>query len=110
MSAAKRSSGGGFIPGIVLGGLAGAVLAWLYAPQAGWENRRLLAERGAEALSHLDEWLPGARTAVQERAMAVVAEQRQRLQQAVEEARRASKEARRVLTERYEAAKRRGSA
>lgn len=95
-----------FMPGLVLGGAVGAVLAWLYSPKSGRENRQALAERGIELGGRVDELLPGASEVVVERARAVIEEQKRRLERASEEARRAADEARETLIARYEAAKR----
>jgi gas vesicle protein len=45
---AGRSDGGGFLMGILAGTALGAALAMLFAPKAGWEIRRDLANGVAD--------------------------------------------------------------
>jgi gas vesicle protein len=44
----KSTSGSGFFWGLMLGLIAGALLAILYAPQSGEETREQLSEQGIE--------------------------------------------------------------
>jgi len=44
----KASTGFAFLAGLILGGLTGAVVALLFAPQSGEETRRQLQEKGIE--------------------------------------------------------------
>ena len=46
--ARQEDSGGGVLAAFVLGALAGAAIALLYAPAAGEETRRKVAERARE--------------------------------------------------------------
>jgi gas vesicle protein len=46
--ARQEDSGGGVMAAFVLGALAGAAVALLYAPAAGEETRRKVAERARE--------------------------------------------------------------
>jgi len=45
---AQEDSGGGVLVAFVLGALAGAAVALLYAPAPGEETRRKVAEKGRE--------------------------------------------------------------
>lgn len=108
MSASSGSprGGSGFLPGLILGGALGAALGLLFAPRSGREQRELLAERGIELTGRMDEVLPGAAEAIQERATALLEAQRERFRRATEAAREERERARQKLTEQYEAAKR----
>ncbi|MCL5736546.1 MAG: YtxH domain-containing protein [Actinobacteria bacterium] len=92
---------GSFLIGLVIGGALGAVLAFVLAPRPGDEVRQDLYERGLElrkrAGETVDQVVGVGRTTVDE--------QRQRVQQAMEESREASARTREQLMSRFERAK-----
>ena len=53
-----RDSGGGFVAGFILGGLVGAALAVLFAPQSGEETVSMIREKGIELKDRLGEMSP----------------------------------------------------
>ncbi len=65
----NHHSGGGFVNGLVLGALAGAVLGLLYAPVPGEKTRKkvkkateALSEKGQEVWEEASEWVDEAKT------------------------------------------------
>lgn len=46
---AKQEAGGGFVAGLVVGAVAGAGLALIFAPQSGTETREMLRSKAEEA-------------------------------------------------------------
>jgi gas vesicle protein len=80
----SRSSGGAeFFAGLVIGGLIGAALAILMAPQSGEETRAQIKEAGSELKHTAGESLADSRA----RADVIVADARQRAEQILAEAR-----------------------
>jgi len=69
---ASDRGGGDFLAGFVFGGMVGAALALLFAPQRGEETRAQLRERGLELRGHVDEYYESA----QERGRSAVDEGR----------------------------------
>jgi len=57
---ADNRGGGDFLAGFVFGGMVGAALALLFAPQRGEETRAQLRERGLELRGHADEFYESA--------------------------------------------------
>jgi len=53
-----KDNGGGFFAGFMLGGLIGAALALLFAPQPGQETQSMLREKGIELKGKLEEMSP----------------------------------------------------
>ena len=51
-------SGGGFVAGFILGGLVGAALAIVFAPQSGEETVSMIREKGIELKGRIDEMSP----------------------------------------------------
>lgn len=79
---------GEFLTGFILGGLVGAAVALLLAPQPGEETRSLLRERSIELKERADELSAEAKklaTDLQERGKGVLEGQVGRLKEAVEE-------------------------
>ena len=86
-----------FLAGFIVGGLVGAAVALIFAPQSGDETRARLRERGielrdsaeglsAEARKRAEELAGG----VQERSKVVLEHQKTRLQEAIEEGKQAA--------------------
>lgn len=113
---------GTFLVGFVIGGLAGAAVALLLAPQSGEETRtiirdksielkdrametaeeaRLRAEQAAEEARHrAEELAQQARTKaeeIQQKGKQVVEEQKQRIESAVEAGKKAAREKRQEI-------------
>lgn len=79
---------GDFLAGFVLGGLVGAAVALLLAPQPGEETRALLRERSIELKERADELSAEAKklaAELQERSKETLESQVGRLKEAVEE-------------------------
>lgn len=80
----SRNSGGAeFFAGLVIGGLVGATLAILMAPQSGEETRAQLREKSYELKSTAEESLADTRA----RADEILAEARERAEHIVADAR-----------------------
>lgn len=118
------NSNGGFLSGLILGGLVGAALGMLYAPKSGEETRSELRERSMEwrdraedlaedALKRAQELQEEARRLQieakkwQERATEAMEEQRIRLEDAIAEGQQAAAKTRDELTGKEEAPKKR---
>jgi gas vesicle protein len=86
---------GGFVAGLVVGGLVGAALALLYTPRSGQETRRVLLERAAELSGQDPESLL-------ERGRGAL---RARFQEAAQEAQRTANETTLRLEAEYRSAK-----
>lgn len=94
-----RDEFGAFLVGFVVGGLTGAVVALLFAPQSGEETRALIKDKSIELRDQASQ----SAEEVLARAEAVAAEARQRAEELTKEARQRaeelSKEARQRATE-----------
>ena len=113
-----RDEFGAFLIGFIVGGLTGAAVSLLLAPQSGEETRALIKEKAieigdkasetyedayaraeaaaAEARARADEWAKIARERAEElqaRGQVVLEEQRSRLTTAIESARKGTKPA-----------------
>jgi gas vesicle protein len=53
-----KDNGGGFFSGFLLGGILGAALALLFAPQPGSETQQMLREKGIELRDKVEEVTP----------------------------------------------------
>jgi len=53
-----KDSGGGFMAGFILGGLIGAALAVLFAPQPGEQTVSMIREKGIELKGRLGDMSP----------------------------------------------------
>lgn len=96
-----QNSSGGFLSGLILGLIAGSVIALLTAPQTGQETRRMLGQKSTEfrgkaadtideALAQAERAMLGAREATQrtvERAQQQIAELEAKGQKMAEEQR-----------------------
>lgn len=80
-------SGGAVMMAFLVGAVAGAAVALLYAPAAGEETRRKLAERAREGRSRAEELMREGREFVER--------QRRTVEEAVEHGREAFDQARR---------------
>jgi gas vesicle protein len=85
---ADRDGGGEFFAGLVIGGLVGAAIALLMAPQSGVETRTQLRDVSLELKDRANETMAEAR----EKADAIVADARRRGEDIVTEARRRGEE------------------
>ena len=63
---AGNSKGGEFLAGFILGGLVGAAIGLLLAPQPGEETRAQLRERGIELKARAEELSEEARKRAEE--------------------------------------------
>lgn len=115
------NSEGGFLSGLILGGLVGAAVGMLYAPKSGEETRSELRDRtvelrgraedlAEEALKRAQELQEEAKLLQveakkwQERGTAALEEQRIRLEHAIEEGQQAAAKTRDELTGKEEKA------
>ncbi|MGQ9584465.1 MAG: YtxH domain-containing protein [Anaerolineae bacterium] len=92
--------GGDFLAGFVLGGLVGAAVALLLAPQPGEETRALLRERSIELRERADELSAEARklaAELQEKGKETLGDQIGRVKEAVEEGKTAAQKAKEDL-------------
>jgi gas vesicle protein len=99
------SYGLGFLSGFFLGGLIGAGLALLLAPQRGEETREQLRERGIELRGRVDEMTARAREGaggVVARGRGAVDEGRASVRQAIDEGQVAAKQASEELKTRFQ--------
>lgn len=96
----NRSSGVlEFAAGLFLGGLLGAVLGLLMAPQSGEETRRQLSERGIELRDEVQK----RAGELQDKLPSVVEEQRSRVQEAIEKGKEAAARTREEILGQIEA-------
>jgi len=58
----KNGSFGAFVSGFVIGGLVGAAVALLFAPQSGEETRTLIYDKGIELKDQAEEFVDDTRT------------------------------------------------
>jgi gas vesicle protein len=85
---AERNGGGEFFAGLVIGGMMGAVLALLMAPQSGQQTRDQLRHASVEIKEHASETLAEAR----EKAEAITADARRRAEEILNDARKHAEE------------------
>ncbi len=81
--------GGEFVVGFVIGALAGAAAALLYAPRSGDEMRRQIEERGIELKRQAEHLADEARQQadeLQERGRIVLADKVKQAQHAIQDA------------------------
>ena len=107
----ESESGGGFVAGFLLGGIAGAALALLLAPRTGDENVGALRERTIELRLKAEEAAAKARVEADEllaRGKVIFDEQKTRVQDAVEEGKEAAAQKRAELLSKYRTAKETG--
>lgn len=107
----ESESGGGFVAGFLLGGIAGAALALLLAPRTGDENAGTLRERTIELRLKAEEAAAKAREEADEllaRGKVMFDEQKVRVQDAMEEGKEAAAQKRSELLSRYRTAKQTG--
>lgn len=83
---ARRGGGLEFLSGLFIGGMLGAVIGLLLAPQSGQETRAQLLERGIELKDELQE----RAAELQEKVPTIVEEQRTRIQEAYEKGKAAA--------------------
>lgn len=97
---ADDRGGGDFLAGFVFGGMVGAALALLFAPQRGEETRAQLRERGLELRGHADELYESAQE-LSDEAMRLAQEAQERgrsaLGEAVDEGKKAADAKKREL-------------
>ena len=80
---ADRSGGGEFFAGLVIGGLVGAGIALLMAPQSGEETRAQIRDASVELKDPANETMAEAR----EKAEAITADSRRRAEEIIADAR-----------------------
>jgi gas vesicle protein len=102
--AGDSSSGGGFVPGLLLGLLAGATLAMVAAPQSGEDTRDILRAKAREATDRSRDAAGDVRAGVGtttndllERGRAIVEGARARVDGAIAEGRDAAEQQRNEL-------------
>jgi len=83
-----RDEFGAFLVGFIVGGLSGAVVALLFAPQSGEETRALIKDKSIELRDQASQ----SAEEVLARAEAVAAEARQRAEELTKEARQRATE------------------
>ena len=64
----KNGDFGAFVSGFVIGGLVGAAVALLFAPQSGEETRTLIYDKGIELKDQAEEIIDDTRTRAEELA------------------------------------------
>lgn len=94
----KNGSGPGFLLGLVVGALAGAAAAVLFAPATGEEMRHRVAEETGGALDEMASETGDT----SDRLRAVLENVRSRMKQASEEGSEAARETEARLRDRYE--------
>jgi gas vesicle protein len=116
---ADDSRGWEFFTGFLIGGVVGAAVALLFAPQSGEETREMIRERGLELEGRAGDYTSTARRRAEELAMdareraedarqrgrVVLNEQRSRLEGAIEEGKEAASKKRDELMQKLEAEK-----
>ena len=80
---ADRNGGGEFFTGLVIGGLVGAAVALLMAPQSGEETRTQIRDASLELKDRADATIAEART----KAEAITADARRRAEEITADAR-----------------------
>ncbi|HEY42463.1 MAG TPA: YtxH domain-containing protein [Anaerolineae bacterium] len=103
--AERDSDFGAFITGFVVGGLVGAAVALLLAPQSGEETRTMIRDKGIELKDQVEQTATETRVKaeqmaqdarekardLQQRGQVILEEQRSRIEQAVETGKRATR-------------------
>ncbi len=84
----RNGSGGEFFAGLVIGGLVGAAIGLLLAPQSGEETRVQIRDAGIELKKRASETIAEAR----EKAEAITADARRRAEEITAEARKRADE------------------
>jgi gas vesicle protein len=100
-----ESRGAEFLAGVIIGGLIGAAVALLLAPQPGDETRADLREKGIELKDRMVELSEDARKRAeewQEEGRAAIESQKERLEEAVEEGKKAAATKKKELLEELE--------
>ncbi len=77
----ERDDFGSFFAGLIVGGLVGAAVALLLAPQSGEETRATIRDRGIELKERAVEYGEAAR----QRALEAVEEAKERAERAIED-------------------------
>jgi gas vesicle protein len=85
---ADRNGGGEFFTGLVIGGLVGAAVALLLAPQSGEETRAQIRDTSLDLKDRAGETVGGAR----EKAEAIIADARRRAEVITADARKRAEE------------------
>lgn len=94
-----------FVSGFIVGGLVGAAVALLFAPQSGEETRTLIRDKGIELKEQVEQSAADARAAAQKvakdakakaeelqaRGQQILGEQKERLERAVDAGKKAAK-------------------
>jgi len=103
----ERSSGGGFVTGLLLGLLGGATLAMIAAPQSGEDTRDILrakareaADRTRDVAGDVSETVSGQTNELLERGRLIVERARARVDGAVAEGMDAAEHTRNELQSR----------
>lgn len=108
-----RSDFGAFVSGFMIGGIVGAAVAILLAPQSGEETRTQIREKGIELRGQVEQTASEARTRaeqiaqearhraenLQERGQVVLEEQKTRIEQAIDAGKKAAQRKRSELSE-----------
>jgi len=103
--AKQESDLGAFLSGFVIGGLVGAAVALILAPQSGEETRTLIRDKGIELRDQVEQTTTEARARaeklaeearlkaedLQKRGQVVLEEQKARLEKAVDAGKKAAK-------------------
>ncbi|MDD5468442.1 MAG: YtxH domain-containing protein [Anaerolineales bacterium] len=104
MMSNRDSDFGAFLTGFVLGGVLGAVIALLYAPQSGEETRAAIKEKSIEIKDKAVETAEEARL----RAEHALEDARLRAEKALEETRRRAEELTQITKQRATELQKRG--
>lgn len=100
-----ESRGAEFLAGLIIGGLIGAAVALLLAPQPGEETRAELREKGIELKERMIDLSEEARRKaeeLQEEGRTAIEAQKERLEQVVEEGKKAAAKKTKELREELE--------
>lgn len=101
----RDSDFGAFISGFVIGGLVGAAVALLLAPQSGEETRTIIREKGIELKDQVEQTAAETRAKaeqlaqdardraqdLQKRGQVILEEQKTRIEKAVDSGKRATR-------------------
>ena len=100
-----------FLAGFIVGGLVGAAVALIFAPQSGDETRARLRERGIELRDSAEGFsveakkrAEGLAGGVQEKSKVALEHQKTRLQEAIEEGKQAASRKKEELLSKLEPA------